>query len=58
MSAPINLNRARKARARTDAKAQAAENRARFGLSKSQKASGEAAKLRAERALDQAKRET
>lgn len=31
---PINLNKARKARSKADAKAQAAENRVRFGRAK------------------------
>ena len=54
---PINLNKARKARAAADAKVRAAENRVRFGRTKSEKT---AAQLQAEklaRALDQAKRE-
>ncbi|HZZ34268.1 MAG TPA: DUF4169 family protein [Caulobacteraceae bacterium] len=58
MSAPINLNRARKAKACLDARAEAAENRVRFGRGKAQKAADKAAALKAERALDQAKRET
>ncbi len=56
MPEPINLNRARKARAREDAKAQAAANRVRFGRTGAEKA---AARLEAERdarALDGAKR--
>jgi len=54
---PINLNRARKARAVAEAKARAAENRTRFGRTKSEK---DAARLQAEklaRGLDQSKRE-
>lgn len=34
MVEPINLNRARKARAKADAKSKAAENRVTFGLAK------------------------
>lgn len=34
MVEPINLNRARKARAKADAKVKAAENRVTFGLAK------------------------
>lgn len=47
MAELINLNRAKKARARTAGKAQAAENRVRFGQAKGVKA---ASKLEAERA--------
>jgi hypothetical protein len=43
---PINLNKARKAKAGADRKAQAAENRVRFGQAKSAKV---ASKLDAER---------
>jgi hypothetical protein len=42
MSAPINLNRARKAKAKDDAKALAAENRAKFGRTRAQKAAAQA----------------
>lgn len=47
MADPINLNKARKAKARAGGKAEAAENRVRFGRTKGEKA---AAKLDAERA--------
>ncbi len=47
MAELINLNKARKAKARAAGKAQASENRVRFGRSKGQKA---ATKLDAERA--------
>ena len=47
MAEPINLNKARKAKARAGVKAQAAENRVRFGRSKGETA---ATKLEAERA--------
>ena len=47
MAEPINLNKARKARARTADKTQAAENRVRFGRSKAEKT---VSKLEAERA--------
>lgn len=47
MAELINLNKARKARARATDKAQASENRVRFGQTKGQKA---ATKLDAERA--------
>ncbi|MBJ7413381.1 MAG: DUF4169 family protein [Phenylobacterium sp.] len=57
MAELINLNKARKAKARLAGKAQAAENRARFGQTKGQK---DVARLDAERArreLDGKKRE-
>ena len=46
---PINLNQARKARAKVRAKAQAAENAVKFGRTKTQKLqdAAEAARLRA-----------
>ena len=53
----INLNKARKRKARSDAEAQAAANRARFGRSKQQRASDAAAIEEAQRRLDQLKRE-
>ncbi len=57
MAEPINLNKARKARARAEGEARAAENRVKFGRTKAEKL---AAKMNAEkraRALDQARRE-
>ncbi len=54
---PINLNKARKARAAADAKARAAENRIRFGRSKAEKQVSKLDAERARRAHDQAKRE-
>jgi len=56
-AAPINLNKARKAKARADAVAQAAENRARFGRTKAQKQAEAADAERAAQALDGRKRE-
>lgn len=47
MAEPINLNKARKARDKAQAKATAAENRVRFGRTKAEKA---VSKLEAERA--------
>lgn len=52
MADVINLRRARKAKAREDAAAKAAENRARFGRTKAQKAQDEDERRRAERKLD------
>ena len=47
MTEPINLNKARKARDKAQAKAAAAENRVRFGRTKTEKT---VSKLEAERA--------
>lgn len=58
MAEPINLNKARKARAKAAGKAQAVENRVRFGRSKPEKT---VAKLEAERVrrdLDARKRDS
>ncbi|HWU13170.1 MAG TPA: DUF4169 family protein [Caulobacter sp.] len=57
MAEILNLNQARKARAKTDAKARAAENRARFGRTKADKALDAARADRLQRDLDGAKRE-
>ena len=57
MIKPINLNQARKAKARVEAQAQAAQNRAAFGRTKAEKALAKAQADRGARALDQAKRE-
>lgn len=57
MTEPINLNRARKARAKADDKARAAENRVAFGRTKAEKDKMAADQARAGRALDGKKRE-
>jgi hypothetical protein len=57
MTEPINLNQARKAKAKADASAKAAENRVKFGRGKAEKAVSKLEAERARRALDQAKRE-
>ena len=57
MSEPINFNKAKKARARADAKSQAAANRVRFGRTKAEKSVSKLEAKKARRALDQAKRE-
>ena len=57
MAELINLNKARKARERAAAKAQAAENRTKHGRSKGQKAVTKLEAERARRDLDGAKRE-
>ena len=58
MTRVINLNQARKAKARADAKTVAAQNRVKFGRGNAQKDQERAAALKAQRSLDQAKRET
>jgi len=57
MAEPINLNKARKARACAEGKAQAAENRVRFGRAKAEKAVSKLDAERARRAHDGAKRD-
>ena len=57
MVEPINLNRARKAKARTDAEAKAAANRQKFGRTKAEKLNDAAAVTRLGRKLDQARRD-
>jgi hypothetical protein len=54
---PINLNKARKARARDAEKAQAAENRVRFGRSKAEKTVSKLEAERARRAHEDKKRD-
>jgi hypothetical protein len=57
MAEPINLNKARKTRAREEAKRQAAENRVRFGREKAERAVSKLEAERARRLHDLAKRE-
>lgn len=57
MGKVINLNKARKRKARVDAAEQAAQNRVRFGRSKEQKQRDAAAAEEAQRRLDALKRE-
>jgi hypothetical protein len=57
MSDPINFNKARKARAKVEAKSQAAENRIRFGRTKADKTVSKLEAEKARRALDQVRRE-
>jgi hypothetical protein len=57
MAAIVNLNRARKARAKTEAETQAAANRAKHGRTKAEKANDRAAEARRETLLDGAKRQ-
>lgn len=53
----LNLNKARKARAKAQATAKAVENRAKFGRTKAEKARGTAEKARLARTLDQSQRD-
>jgi hypothetical protein len=57
MAEIINLRRARKAKARAGAQAQAAENRARFGRTKAQKRLADAQERLAERHVAAHRRE-
>ncbi len=57
MTAPINLNKARKARARADAEVQAAENRVKFGRTRLEKDLAKARADKAKRDLDASRRE-
>jgi hypothetical protein len=54
---PINLNKARKARARAADKAKAAENRVRFGRPKAESATARLEAERARRELEGKKRD-
>ncbi|WP_372623460.1 DUF4169 family protein [Falsiroseomonas sp.] len=58
MAEIVNLNRLKKARAKAEAAAQAAANRAKHGRDKAQKANDRAAEARRAQLLDGAKRET
>ena len=57
MTTPINLNKARKARAKEEARVQAAENRVKFGRTKAEKLTAEVKVARTRSLLDGAKRE-
>ncbi len=57
MAAPVNLNRARKEKARAERKARADENAARFGRTKAERMLEEARARKATREVDGAKRE-
>lgn len=58
MTEPINLNKARKAREKAQAKSQAAQNRVRFGRTKAEKQAASLEVERAGRAHDEKKRES
>lgn len=55
MVEPINLNKARKAKAKIEAKATAAENRVRFGRTKAEKSAVKLEQERLARQTDAAK---
>ncbi|PKP94010.1 MAG: DUF4169 domain-containing protein [Alphaproteobacteria bacterium HGW-Alphaproteobacteria-16] len=57
MSEVVNLNKARKARAKAAATAKAVENRAKFGRTRAEKARDATERARAERLLDDSKRD-
>ncbi len=57
MAEPINLNRARKAKARASEASEAAANRVKFGRTKVEKAADKREAERAARKLDESKRE-
>jgi hypothetical protein len=57
MAEIINLNKARKARAKAASAAKAVENRAKFGRTSAEKARDAAERMRGERSLDGAERE-
>jgi hypothetical protein len=57
MAEILNLNQARKAKAKTEAKTKAVENRAKFGRTKTDKALDAARADKLKRELDGAKRE-
>ena len=57
MAEIINLNKARKAKARVDKSAQAEENRVRFGRTKAQKQTDSAETTKLTRLLDDSKRD-
>ncbi len=57
MAQPINLNKARKAKARATAKKTADANAVKFGRTKAEKASDRAETRRIDQHLDQSKRD-
>jgi hypothetical protein len=57
MAEIINLNKARKARARAEKPIRAQENRVRFGRTRSEKAADAAEKARVAKTLDDSKRD-
>ena len=58
MASPINLNKARKAKARASKEQQAVENRTKFGRTKAEKQSDKATAEKLRKSVEAAKRET
>ncbi len=58
VTTPINLNKARKAKARAEKEQRAQENRLKFGRSKAQKTSDKLSRKRLDDQLDQTRRDT
>jgi hypothetical protein len=57
MTEPINLNKARKAKARVEKQQRAAENRIKYGRTKAQKAADKLSQEKTVRHLDLSKRD-
>ncbi|MEQ3747686.1 MAG: DUF4169 family protein [Henriciella sp.] len=57
MTTPINLNKARKQKARADKEQRAFENRAKFGRTKSEKTADKVERERAAKIVDLSKRD-
>ena len=57
MAEPINLNKARKAKARANKQQRASENRVKFGRTKAEKARDKLTAERSRKALDQTARD-
>jgi hypothetical protein len=57
LTTPINLNKARKQKARADKNKRAAENRAKFGRTKAEKAADRAVKVATANIVDLHKRD-
>ncbi|WOR14230.1 DUF4169 family protein [Hyphomonas sp. FCG-A18] len=57
MTEPINLNKARKAKARVEKQKRAAENRIKYGRTKAQKAADKLSQEKTVRHLDLSKRD-
>lgn len=57
MTEPVNFNKARKARAKAEARATAAQHRVQFGRTKAEKAAARLLEEKARRTLDGARRD-
>jgi Domain of unknown function (DUF4169) len=58
VTTPINLNKARKAKARAEKEQRAQENRLKFGRSKAQKTGDKLSRKRLDQQLDQTRRDS